>query len=607
MAFDSKSFLENLTSYPGVYQMYSQEGKVLYIGKAKNLKKRVASYFSSKDLSIKNQALVARIARIEVTLTSSETEALLLEQTLIKQLRPPFNILMRDDKSYPFIYLSSKSEYPRLSFHRGAKKAGGRYFGPYPSSGAVRESLYLLQKVFKVRQCQDSYFANRTRPCLQAQINRCSAPCVRAVTPESYGQDVALAVKFLEGKSAELIEELVARMEAAATAMDFEQAVIYRDQIAALRRVHEQQYVTGDSGDADVIDVQCASGGVCVHLLSVRGGRVIGGKNYFPKVKCEMTADELLAEFLPQFYLAGASNRDFPEEVVLPTEVEGLDALKDALMQACQAKVGFLWNVRGTRAGWMRIARVNAEQGLISMLASKENTHQRFLTLQQAFDLPEMPKRLECFDISHTMGEATVASCVVFDLNGPLKSEYRRFNIEGITPGDDYAAMEQALSRRYSKVLSNEGVLPDLIVIDGGKGQMTQAFKVVHDLQLTGVNLLGVAKGPTRKAGLEQLFLNSDKVPVPVASDSPALHLIQHIRDEAHRFAIAGHRNRRAKKRKTSPLEGIAGVGPKRRRDLLNSFGGMQEVMRASEVELASTPGISRALAELIYNTLHDS
>ncbi|MBL4606750.1 MAG: excinuclease ABC subunit UvrC [Pseudomonadales bacterium] len=605
MTFDSQSYLSTLTSHPGVYNMYSQDDKILYVGKAKNLKKRVSSYFASKDHSAKTRALVGRIARIETTVTSSETEALLLEQTQIKKLRPPFNILMRDDKSYPYIFVSSHHEYPRLVFHRGGQKAKGRYFGPYPSSGAVRESLDLLQRVFKVRQCDESFFSNRTRPCLQAQIDRCSAPCVGAISPDAYQRQVDLAIKFLQGKSTEILEELVQKMETASEALHFEGAAVLRDQVIALRHVNEQQFVTGEQGEADVFGVQCSPGGVCVHRLMVRGGRVIGGKNYFPKVQCEVLVEEVLEEFIPQFYLSCSGNLDVPKEIILPDALEDAEALQSVLFDKFDKKVQVLANVRTQRAGWLKIAQVNAEQSLQSLLSSKENSYQRFVALQEALSLDDIPQRMECFDISHTLGEETVASCVVFDQNGPLRSEYRRFNIEGITPGDDYAAMEQVLTRRYSKVLANNGVLPDMIVIDGGKGQMTQALRVREELQISGVTLLGVAKGPTRKAGLEQLFLNHDKVPTQIAPDSSALHLIQHIRDESHRFAIAGHRSRRDKKCKTSPLEGILGVGPKKRRDLINHFGGRQEVMRASEAEISKTPGISAKLAEVIYDALH--
>ena len=606
MVFDSHAFLLTLTSHPGVYNMYDKAGRILYVGKAKNLKKRLSSYFAGANHSSKTQLLITRIATIETTVTRSETEALLLEQTQIKELRPPFNILMRDDKSYPYIFVSEHSEYPRLGFYRGSQKTKGHYFGPYPSSGAVREGLDLLQKIFKVRQCEDGFFSNRTRPCLQAQIGRCTAPCVGAISPEEYQRDVAMAIKFLEGKNTEIIASLVERMAAASNQQQYEQAAVLRDQIVALRRVNEQQCVMGDQGDADIFGVMCAQGGVCVHRLMVRGGRVLGGKNYFPKVQCDVELNEVLEEFAPQFYLTRLSGQDVPKEVILPTRLEDTETLQDALMQKFNKKVQFLSSVRGHRARWLKIAALNAEQSLQGVMANKENSHQRFASLKEVLSLELMPRRLECFDISHTLGEEIVASCVVFDHNGPLRAEYRHFNIRDITPGDDYAAMEQVLMRRYARVIEQGGVLPDLIVIDGGKGQLTQAFKVMEALQVSGVNLLGVAKGPSRKPGLEQLFLNHNKVAIPVRSDAPALHLIQHIRDEAHRFALAGHRSRRAKKRNVSPLENIAGVGAKKRRDLINHFGGLQELMSASEEELSKIPGVGSKLAASIYNALHD-
>lgn len=606
MAFDPQTFLLTLTSHPGVYNMYDKAGRILYVGKAKNLKKRLSSYFTGANHSSKTQLLMTRIAAIETTVTRSETEALLLEQTQIKELRPPFNILMRDDKSYPYIFVSEHKTYPRLGFYRGSQKTKGHYFGPYPSSGAVREGLDLLQKIFKVRQCEDSFFSNRTRPCLQAQIGRCTAPCVGAISPEEYQRDVAMAIKFLEGKNTEIIASLVEHMTAASNQQQYEKAAVLRDQIVALRRVNEQQCVMGEQGDADIFGVMCAQGGVCIHRLMVRGGRVLGGKNYFPKVQCDVELNEALEEFIPQFYLTRLSGQDVPKEVILPVRLEDTDALQDALTQKLNKKVQFLNRVRGHRARWLKIAALNAEQSLQSILANKENIHQRFVSLKEILSLERMPRRLECFDISHTLGEEIVASCVVFDHNGPLRAEYRRFNICDITPGDDYAAMEQVLMRRYAKVIEQGGVLPDLVVIDGGKGQLTQAFKVMEALRVSEVNLLGVAKGPSRKPGLEQLFLNHNKVPIPIRSDAPALHLIQHIRDEAHRFALAGHRGRRAKKRNVSPLENIAGVGAKKRRDLINHFGGLQELMSASEEELSKIPGVGSRLAASIYNALHD-
>lgn len=606
MSFDAPTFLATVTTRPGVYNMYDATGRILYVGKAKNLKKRLTSYFSVANHSSKTQLLVTRIASIETTVTRSETEALLLEQTQIKQLHPPFNVLMRDDKSYPYIFISEQQDYPRLGFHRGSQKARGRYFGPYPSGGAVRESLDLLQKLFKVRQCEDSFFANRSRPCLQAQIGRCTAPCVGAISPEDYQRDIALAIKFLEGRSTEIISTLVESMAEASQQQRYEQAALLRDKIAALRHVNEQQCVEGAQGDVDIFGVKCVPGGVCVHRLMVRGGRVLGGKNYFPKAHCDVEPVEVLEEFIPQFYLSRSSGQDVPREIILPLKLEGGASLQEALQQEFNKKVLFLNAVRAHRAAWLSMAQLNAEHGVLAAMADKENSFQRFVALQSALALPGLPERLECFDISHTLGEEIVASCVVFDHQGPRRSEYRLFNIRGITPGDDYAAMEQALTRRYAKVLEQGGVLPDLIIIDGGKGQLNQALQVMETLQIVGVDVLGIAKGPTRKPGLEQLFLNHDKQALFVNPDSPALHLIQHIRDEAHRFALAGHRSRRGKKRSSSPLERISGVGAKKRRDLINHFGGLQELVSASQDEIAKVPGIGLKLAASIYGALHD-
>lgn len=601
--FDSKSFLRRLTQRPGVYQMFGSDDKILYVGKAKNLKNRVSSYFRSSGLSTKTQALVARIRRIEVTVTGSETEALLLEQNLIKQQRPPYNILLRDDKSYPYIFVSERDAYPSIAFQRGTGRKKGRYFGPYPSSGAVRESLNLLQKVFRVRQCEDSFFRNRSRPCLQHQIKRCTAPCVGLITEEAYRQDLNHAMQFLEGRNKELMHTLAREMETAAAGLEFERAASLRDQISALQQVQEQQYVSGQSGEADVLGCAVQPGGVCVHALFVRGGRVIGSKVYHPKVSIEDTPAEVLSSFIAQFYLSGP--REIPSAVIVAAELPDQSCLQEALEQRRGRKVSILSRVRGDRAGWQRLAQTNAEQQLGSHLASKQNTYNRYLALQDALGLDTVPQRLECFDISHSSGEATVASCVVFDREGPKKSDYRRFNIEGITGGDDYAAMHQALSRRYTRVRKGEGALPDLLIIDGGKGQVGQAMAVMEELQISEVLVVGIAKGPTRKAGFEVLVRGDTGDETVLASDSPALHLLQHIRDESHRFAITGHRARRGKARQKSTLEGIAGVGPKRRRELLKHFGGVKEVERASVEEIAKVSTISRTLAQEIYAALH--
>lgn len=604
VVFDAAAFLATASNKPGVYRMLDEQGELLYVGKAKNLKKRLSSYFRKTGLSPKTEALVARIRQIDTTITANETEALLLEQSLIKQVRPPYNILLRDDKSYPYVYLSSQDEFPRLGLHRGAKKAKGRYFGPYPSAGAIRESLNLLQKAFQVRQCEDSYFRNRTRPCLQYQIKRCKGPCVGLVDPQEYAEDVRHSVMFLEGRSNALASELSQSMERAAEHLNFERAAELRDQIALLRQVQDQQSMDTEQGNVDIVAAAVAPGGACVHVVMVRQGRVLGSKNHFPRVPIEQTAGEVLAAFLPQYYL-GVSEREVPGEIIVNAVHDDFPVIIEALAQARGFGVTISHRVRGTRGRWQGLAVTNAEQALAGMLANRQHVQARFEALQEALGLDEPPTRLECFDISHSSGEATVASCVVFGPEGPLKSDYRRYNIEGVTAGDDYAAMRQALSRRFSKLKDGEGKIPDILLVDGGKGQMSMALEVIQELAIHDLTLLGVAKGVTRKPGLETLYLNDTQHELVLPAHSPALHLIQHIRDEAHRFAITGHRQRRGKARTTSPLEGIAGVGPKRRRELLKHFGGLQALDRASVQEIAKVPGINKKLAELIYATLH--
>jgi excinuclease ABC subunit C len=626
--FDAEGFLKTLTGRPGVYRMLGAEGEVLYVGKARNLKKRVTSYFrSSSDVQgrtnvvggrmpgatdSKTQAMVVQIRSIEVTVTHTETEALILENTLIKELQPRYNVLLRDDKSYPFIYLSSADDFPRLALHRGAKRAKGRYFGPYPSASAARESLHLLQKVFPVRQCEDIFFKNRSRPCLQYQIKRCTAPCVGLVDKETYRQDVQHAVMFLEGKSHLLTDELAARMESAASQLDFERAAHYRDQIAMLRRVQEHQYVSGERGDLDVIACAVRNGVACVQVFYVRAGRNLGNKSFFPRAPAGAGAAEVLSAFISQYYLADpargfdlANGKEIPSEILinLPLDEQGL--LQQGLAAQAGHKVTITHAVRGERARWVQMAVANAGHALAFELSNKGTIRQRLEDLKSLLDLDATPQRLECFDISHTMGEATVASCVVFDGNGPQKSDYRRFNIQDITPGDDYAALRQALSRRYTRLKQGEGKLPDVLLIDGGKGQVAQAEQVLEELQVTGVTIVGVAKGPGRRAGLESLFLSATGAPVILPENSPALHLIQQIRDEAHRFAITGHRQRRAKARTTSTLEGIPGMGPRRRQVLLSHFGGLHEVARAGVEDLTQVQGISREIAQRIYDSFH--
>lgn len=583
--------------------MFDAEARLLYVGKAKNLKKRLSSYFRKTGQAPKTAALVARIAQIETTITANETEALLLEQTLIKEWRPPYNILLRDDKSYPYVFLSD-GDFPRLGIHRGAKKAKGRYFGPYPSALAIRESLSLLQKTFLVRQCEDSYYKNRTRPCLQYQIKRCKGPCVGLVSPEEYAEDVRHSVMFLDGRSNALSDELSASMEKASMTLEFERAAELRDQIALLRRVQDQQSMEGGTGDVDIVAVMLNPGGACVHLISVRGGRVLGSKNFFPQVAIEEEGGDVLMAFLGQYYL-GNAERDLPSELIVNVQHEDFATLIEAIESLRGRSLAISHRVRGTRARWQQLAVTNAEQALAARLANREHMAERFEALASVLEMDEPPQRMECFDISHSSGEATVASCVVFGPEGPLKSDYRRFNIEGITAGDDYAAMHQALTRRFSKVKDGEGKLPDVLLVDGGKGQLAMAREVLQELAVPDLILLGVAKGTTRKPGLEVLYLNDAEHEFTLPGNSPALHLIQQIRDESHRFAITGHRARRGKARRTSSLEEVAGIGPKRRRELLNHFGGLQELSRASAEEIAKAPGISKKLAELIYATLH--
>lgn len=601
--FDSEHFLKNLTRKPGVYRMLDVQGKVLYVGKARNLKNRVSSYFRASGLATKTMAMVAKIHRIETTVTKSETEALLLEQSLIKTDRPPYNILLRDDKSYPFVHISTQDGFPRLSFHRGLKKGAGKYFGPFPSAAAVRDSLNVLQRLFMVRQCEDSYFKNRSRPCLQHQIRRCSAPCVGLVSKEDYAEDVELAILFLQGKSIDVLDQFKTKMDAAASALDYERAAKYRDQILQLRKIQERQYVHGDAGDVDVFGYAEEGGQNCVQGVFIRAGRVLGQRTYYNKNDLSLTAGEFLQAFVAQYYFASVQ-RDIPKSILVSELSSDHDALAQALNDKAGRNVQLTQDVRGQRARWLSLARDNAKQNLRSHLADKSHMLARFQNLQDAVGLDEMPQRLECFDISHTMGEATVASCVVFDTSGPQNSLYRRFNIDGITGGDDYAAMEQALRRRYTRLIKGEGEMPDLLIIDGGLGQVRRALAVLAELQIDSVKTLGIAKGVERISGEERFFLGETEIVIDGRSE--AGHLLQHIRDEAHRFAITGHRAQRGKKRRQSELEQIAGVGPKRRRQLLLHFGSPAGVRGASVEELAKVPGISGNIAEQIYSALHE-
>ena len=600
-SFDAKAFLKTLTSRPGIYRMLGCDHSVLYVGKAGNLKKRVSSYFRKTGLSAKTRVLVEQVDAIEITVTHTEGEALLLESNLIKQYRPRYNVLLRDDKSYPYIYLSADQDYPRLTLHRGARRKKGRYFGPYPSAGAVRASLHMLQKLFKVRQCEDSFFANRSRPCLQYQIKRCAAPCVDIISPAGYAKDVRRTVLFLEGKSSKVVDDLVASMEMASARQDYEQAAACRDQIASLHRVLEKQYISKEKGDLDIVACVARKGSACVQVFFIRGGRNLGNAVFFPKVPLHSDHATVLSAFIPQYYLG----KDVPAELLLSHVPEDASLIETVLSEYAGHRVVLRSNVRSDRARWVKMALENAELALNTFLNTRQGYAGRLRELMTALGLDELPERIECFDISHTSGESTVASCVVFGLEGPLKSDYRRFNIRDIQPGDDYGAMEQALTRRYTRLRKGEGRLPDLLLIDGGKGQVNAACKALEELQITDVRIIGVAKGPGRKPGLETLHSPGRSEVQVLPADSPALHLIQQVRDEAHRFAITGHRARRAKSRNTSPLEQIPGVGPKRRQQLLQQLGGLREVARAGVEDLSMVKGINRTLAQQIYDAFH--
>ncbi|MCS2608992.1 excinuclease ABC subunit UvrC [Halomonas dongshanensis] len=603
MTFDAKHFLATVSTSPGVYRMLDEQKNTLYVGKAKRLKARLSSYFRGQ-LNAKTQAMVARIDDIEVTVTRSETEALLLEQTLIKELRPPYNILLRDDKSYPFIFVTDQHPFPALEYKRvRQRRSDGRYLGPYPSSGAVRESLNLMQKIFRTRSCEDSVFAHRSRPCLQYQIQRCSAPCVGYISETDYRRDLEHAALCLEGKSERVTAQLTEAMESASARLDFEEAARFRDQVQQLRQLQQRQFVDTQRGDADIFALAQRPGGTGVSVLSVRDGRMLGARHHTPKNDLDLAPETLLAEVVSQYYLG--QPHEVPGEIITSHALEERELLEEALSQHAGKRVRLTSQVRGHRAQWQQLAITNAEQQLASQLANQTQLHERFALLQKALKLAAMPQRLECFDISHSHGEATVASCVVFDHQGPRKSDYRHFKIEGVAAGDDYAAMEQALTRRLKRVQSGEAVAPDVLIVDGGKGQLNMARAVLDGMDLGFITLLGVAKGTTRKAGLETLYLETTDQPIDLPSTSPALHLIQHIRDESHRFAITGHRARRDKTRRTSTLQDIPGIGPKRRRELLRFFGGLQGVRKASREELSRVPGINASLAETIYHALH--
>ncbi|MCP5306065.1 MAG: excinuclease ABC subunit UvrC [Chromatiaceae bacterium] len=597
--FDHKAFLRTLTQGPGVYRMLNADGDVMYVGKAKNLRRRVGSYFTRAS-NARIASMVSQIRQIEITATHTESEALLLENNLIKQHKPRYNVLLRDDKSYPYLFLSDET-FPRLAFHRGARQAKGRYFGPYPSASAVRETLQLLQKLFPVRQCEDSYYRNRSRPCLQYQIGRCTAPCVAFVSPERYSQDVRDTELFLDGKASDVIERWVDKMERAAQRLEFEEAGRLRDQIATLRAVQERQYVSGERGDMDIVAVAVEAGAACIQLFYVRHGRNLGNKSLFPRSGDGAEPSEVVSAFVAQHYLGKA----VPSQILVSAEPDDRALLEESLSLQAGRRVTIQSRPRGERARWLKMAVENAKLALGARLASAGGARRRVDALQRALGLERAPSRMECFDISHTQGGQTVASCVVFVDGAPSKSDYRRFNIRNITPGDDYAAMHQALQRRYRRLVDGEGKLPDLLLIDGGQGQLAAAAEVLAELEVTDVRLAGVAKGADRRPGMEQLFLLGRKEALILPADSQALHLVQQIRDEAHRFAITGHRQRRGKATTRSVLEDIEGIGPKRRARLLKQFGGLQGLSRAGVEDLTTVEGISEKLAREIYAAFH--
>jgi excinuclease ABC subunit C len=599
--FDGKAFASGLPTRPGVYLMRDTGSTVLYVGKARNLRKRVASYFDARPKAERIMRMIARVADIEVSLTRTEGEALLLENEWIKSLKPRYNILLRDDKSYPWIAMSMQHEFPQIAFHRGARDKKKSYFGPYPSAGSVRESINLIQKLFRLRNCEDSYFSHRTRPCLQYQIRRCTAPCVGLVSRENYAAQVDDANLFLQGKNQEVMTRLIARMERAAKAQDYEFAAMFRDQINALKQMQAQQFVAASRGDIDFIALAQEQGKSCVQLVSFRGGRNLGQRSHFPSQAEGREPGEIMDAFLGQYY----QDRLAPAQLVLSHEVENRELLAAVFSENAGRKVSIQAHPRGDRRHMLELAGANAMQTLKMRLASRANMAIQFEAFAQLIGLDDIPESVDCFDISHTAGNQTVGSCVVFDINGPIKSRYRRYNLKGVTPGDDYAAMKQVLTRRYGRLQKEEGSMPGMILIDGGKGQLKQALEVLGEFGLSGIPVMGVAKGKTRRAGYEEWILPQPTRSYRPGPESPASHLVQQIRDEAHRFAITGHRGRRRKAATRSTLEKITGIGPRRRRSLLNHFGGLQGVNKAGIEELSSVPGISRLLAEEIFRALH--
>ena len=607
MSFNSKKFVSSLTSRPGIYCMKNNNDKVIYIGKAKNLKKRVSSYFNRADSApIKTQVMMKQVDNIDVTITETESEALILENNLIKEYKPKYNIIFRDDKSYPYIYLTTTHKFPRFNYYRGSLKGKGKYFGPFPSAGSVKKTLNLIQKLFLIRSCEDSVFANRSRPCLQYQIKRCSAPCVNYITKEDYQSDIDNAVLFIEGKKEKIIKTLTEPMQIAADELDYEKAAKLRDQIRSVREIQEKQYAGGKVNDVDIVVCAKNNNQACIQLSFIRSGLNLGSRKYYPRHIEEQSESDLIQAFLSQFYLNNKKLKKYPAEILVSHDIDEKTLVETVIYEKFKQNIKIKYKVRGERAKWLSIAKENATLDLRQKLAINENLTKRYKALQDLLSFAEPIEKMECFDISHMQGESTVGSCVVFGKNGAIKEQYRKFNIENITKGDDYAATSQIIRRRYMRLIKENNILPDLILIDGGKGQINVAKKELDELQLSHILILGIAKGPSRKAGMENLILSIDNEIIECDSASPALHLIQHIRDEAHRFAIMAHRQKRKKKRSRSILEEIEGIGNKRRQLLIRHFGGLQGVSKASINELTKVSGINKNLAKKIYETIHD-
>ena len=606
MPFNSKKFVSSLTSRPGIYCM-KNNNKVIYIGKAKNLKKRVSSYFNRADsAAIKTQVMIKQVDDIDVTITETESEALILENNLIKEYKPKYNIIFRDDKSYPYIYLTTTHKFPRFNYYRGSLKGKGKYFGPFPSAGSVKKTLNLIQKLFLIRSCEDSVFANRSRPCLQYQIKRCSAPCVNYITKEDYQSDIDNAVLFIEGKKEKIIKKLTEPMQIAADKLDYEKAAKLRDQIRSVREIQEKQYAGGKVNDVDIVVCAKNNNQACIQLSFIRSGLNLGSRKYYPRHIEGQSESDLIRAFLSQFYLNNKKLKKYPTEILVSHDIFEKTLMETVIYEKFKQNINIKFKVRGVRAKWLSIAKENATLDLRQKLAINENLTKRYKALQDLLGFAEPIEKMECFDISHMQGESTVGSCVVFGKNGAIREQYRKFNIDNITKGDDYAATSQVIRRRYIRLIKENNALPDLILIDGGKGQINVTKKELDELQLSHILVLAIAKGPSRKAGMENLILSIDNETIECDSASPALHLIQHIRDEAHRFAIMAHRQKRKKKRSRSILEEIEGIGNKRRQLLIRHFGGLQGVSKASINELAKVNGINKNLAKKIYETIHD-